>query len=126
QGRLKPGVSRRQAEDALKTIAAQLAREFPNENENKSISLSSPGLFGYFLRGPIVGFAGVLMAVVGLVLLLACTNLANLLLARATERRKKIAILLAIGAGRGRLVRQLLTESVLLAACGGVLGLGLA
>ena len=126
QGRLNPGVTTQQAETQLKTIAAELAREYPNENENKTITLSPPGLFGAFMRGPIVGFAGVLMAVVGLVLLLACTNLANLLLARATERRKEIAIRLAIGAGRGRLLRQLLTESVLLAACGGVLGLGLA
>jgi len=126
QGRLNPGVTTQQAETQLKTIAAELAREYPNENENKTIMLSPPGLFGAFMRGPIVGFAGVLMAVVGLVLLLACTNLANLLLARATERRKEIAIRLAIGAGRGRLLRQLLTESVLLAACGGVLGLGLA
>ena len=126
QGRLNAGVTTQQAETQLKTIAAELAREYPNENENKTIMLSPPGLFGAFLRGPIVGFAGVLMAVVGLVLLLACTNLANLLLARATERRREIAIRLAIGAGRGRLVRQLLTESVLLAACGGVLGLGLA
>lgn len=126
QGRLNPGVTTQQAETQLKTIAAELAREYPNENENKTITLSPPGLFGAFLRGPIVGFAGVLMAVVGLVLLLACTNLANLLLARATERRKEIAIRLAIGAGRGRLIRQLLTESVLLAGCGGVLGLGLA
>ena len=126
QGRLNPGVTTQQAETQLKTIAAELAREYPNENENKTIMLSPPGLFGAFMRGPIVGFAEVLMAVVGLVLLLACTNLANLLLARATERRKEIAIRLAIGAGRGRLLRQLLTESVLLAACGGVLGLGLA
>jgi len=126
QGRLNPGVTTQQAETQLKTIAAELAREYPNENENKTIMLSPPGLFGAFMRGPIVGFAGVLMAVVGLVLLLACTNLANLLLARATERRREIAIRLAIGAGRGRLLRQLLTESVLLAACGGVLGLGLA
>jgi predicted permease len=126
QGRLKPGVTTPQAEGALKAIAAQLAREYPNENENKTIELSPPGLFGAFMRGPILGFAGVLMAVVGLVLLLACTNLANLLLARATERRKEIAIRLAIGASRRRLVRQLLTESVLLATCGGVLGLGLA
>ncbi len=125
QGRLKPDVTTPQAEGALKSIAAQLAREYPNENENKTIELSPPGLFGAFMRGPILGFAGVLMAVVGLVLLLACTNLANLLLARATERRKEIAIRLAIGASRRRLVRQLLTESVLLATCGGALGLGL-
>ena len=126
QGRLKPGVTTSQAEAALQSIASQLARDYPKENENKTISLSPPGLFGAFMRGPIVGFAGVLMAVVGLVLLLACTNLANLLLARATERRKEIAIRLAIGASRSRLIRQLLTESVLLASLGGAIGLALA
>jgi predicted permease len=126
QGRLKPGVAPRQAEDALKIIAAQLAREYPKINEGNTIVLSPPGLFGAFMRGPIMGFAGVLMAVVGLVLLLACTNLANLLLARATERRKEIAVRLAIGASRWRLVRQLLTENVLLASLGGLLGFGLA
>jgi predicted permease len=126
QGRMKPGITLPQAEDELKSLAADLAIEFPKENEGSTIALSPPGLFGAFMRGPIVGFAGVLMAVVGLVLLLACTNLANLLLARATGRRKEIAIRLAIGASRWRLMRQLLTESVLLATAGGMLGLLLA
>src|SRR5262245_1309540 len=126
QGRLKPAVTMSQAEAELKTIAAQLAREFPNENEGITVALSSAGLLGAWMRGPIIGFAGVLMAVVGLVLLLACTNLANLLLARATERRKEIALRLAIGASRWRLVRQLLTESILLSTLGGALGLLLA
>ncbi len=126
QGRLKPGVTMSQAEAELKTIAAQLAREFPEQNEGMTITLSPAGLLGAWMRGPIIGFAGVLMAVVGLVLLLACTNLANLLLARASERRKEIAVRLAIGASRWRLVRQLLTESILLSTLGGALGLLLA
>jgi macrolide transport system ATP-binding/permease protein len=126
QGRLKSGVHLAQAESALKIIAAQLAREYPGANEGKTIMLSPPGLFGSFMRGPIIGFAGALMAVAGLVLLLACTNLASLLLARSTERRKEIAIRLALGANRVALARQLLTESVLLASMGGVFGLLLA
>jgi predicted permease len=126
QGRLKPGVTPPQAEAALKNTAAQLAREYPADNEGLTIVLSPPGLFGTFMRGPMMGFTGVLTAVVGLVLLLACTNLANLLLARATERRKEIAVRLALGAGRARLMRQLLTESVMLSVIGGVIGLLLA
>ncbi len=125
-GRLKSGVSSAQAESQLKAIAAQLAKEYPNENEGKTISLSPPGLFGNFMRGNVTNFAMTLMIVVGLVLLLACTNLANLLLARATERRKEIAIRLAVGASRARLVRQLLTESALLGVTGGACGLLLA
>jgi predicted permease len=123
QGRLHPGVSSSQAQTALNLIAEQLEREYPDENAGKRITLSQPGLFGDFMRGPALGFAGLLMAVVGIVLLLACVNLANLLLARATERRREIAVRLALGASRFRLVRQLLTESVLLACGGGLLGL---
>jgi len=126
QGRLKPGVTMAQAEANLKSLAADLAREYPKENEGRTIKLSPAGLFGSFMRGPVTGFAAVLMGIVGLVLLLACINLANLLLARATERRKEIAIRLAVGATRARLVRQLLTESVLLALMGGAIGLLLA
>lgn len=126
QGRLRPGVSEARAQAELADIARQLEREFPNDNEGKGITLSSPGLMGSMMRGPVLGFSGLLMIVVGLVLLLACVNLANLLLARATERRREIAVRLAMGASRFRLVRQLLTESVLLSCAGGALGLLLA
>jgi predicted permease len=123
QGRLKPGVSMTQAQTALNSIAMDLEREYPNINEGKRVELSPPGLMGLAMRGPVMGFSGLLMAVVGLVLLLACINLANLLLARAADRRREIAVRLALGATRFRLVRQLLTESVVLAFCGGALGL---
>jgi predicted permease len=123
QGRLKPGVTSARAEAALNQIAMQLEREFPDVNEDKRVTLSPAGLIGNFMRGPVLGMAGLLMVVVGLVLLLACTNLANLLLARTTERRREIAVRLAVGASRFRLVRQLLTESLLLGLFGGALGL---
>lgn len=123
QGRLKPGVSAAQAQTAMNSIAADLEREYPNINEGKRIAVAPPGLIGSFMRGPILGFSGLLMSIVGLVLLLACVNLANLLLARAADRRREIAVRLALGASRFRIVRQLLTESVVLAVCGGALGL---
>ncbi|HEY0321333.1 MAG TPA: ABC transporter permease [Pyrinomonadaceae bacterium] len=125
-GRLKDGVTTQQAESVLTALTLELAREYPQENEGRGVRLMTPGLFIPDIRNSVIGFATVLMGVVGLVLLLACVNLANLLLARATERRKEIAIRLAIGARRIIIVRQLLVESVLLSLAGGVCGLLLA
>jgi predicted permease len=125
-GRLKTGVTAAQAETALRAITLQLGKEYPKENEGRGVRLLTPGLFIPDIRNSVVNFSSVLMGVVGLVLLLACVNLANLLLARATERRKELAIRLAVGASRARIVRQLVTESLLLSLAGGLGGLLLA
>lgn len=103
-----------------------MAQEHPKENAGRGVRLIPPGLFLPQSRDSVFAFSGVLEVVGSLVLLLACVNLANLLLARATEQRKEIAIRLAVGASRARLVRQLLTESVMLSLAGGGLGLLLA
>src|SRR6185436_11402670 len=125
-GRLKASVSSAQAESKLKAITLQLGKDYPKENEGRGIALLTPGLFIPDIRNSVISFSSVLMGVVGLVLLLACVNLANLLLARATERRRELAIRLAVGASRARIVRQLVTESVLLSLAGGAGGLFLA
>ena len=125
-GRLRPGVSIQQAEASLDANAAQLGREYPRENAGMHIRLSRPGLAGNFLRGPVVGFAAVLAAIAGLVLLIACANLASLLLARAADRRKETAICLALGASRRQLIGQLMTENLVVSVAGGLAGLLLA
>jgi len=123
QGRLEPGVSREKAQTNISSVALDLEREYPDENEGKRVMLTAPGLVGGVMRDSFLGFTGLLMVVVGFVLLLACTNLANLLLARATARRKEIAVRLALGASRLRVTGQLMAESMLLAGASGCLGL---
>jgi predicted permease len=124
-GRLKPGVSFAQARVQLETLTAQLAKDYP-ENVGRGIRLGKPGLFIPDIASSVFAFTGLLAAVGALVILLACVNLANLLIARATERRREIALRLAVGASRKRLVRQLLTESLLISVSGGAAGVLLA
>ncbi len=126
-GRLKSGVSHAQAEANLNQIAGQLAEAYPELLDRKmKFQLSRPGLIGQALRGPITNVGVVLMALALAGLLLACVNLAGMLLARASDRRREIGIRLALGASRLQLVRQMMTESFLLALSGGVIGVGVA
>jgi predicted permease len=125
-GRLRAGVQAPQAAADLESIAAAIGREHPATDAGLTASLTTPGLFGDQLRAPMKAFSLGLLLLAGLVLLMACVNLAVLLAARGADRRRELAIRLSIGAGRGRIVRQLLTETLLLAAAGGAAGLALA
>jgi predicted permease len=131
-GRLKTGVSVEEAAAAMRVLGAQMASEFPETNETfASMEIFAAHGVGLFRGGgqtllPVFAFVGFLTVVTGLIVLIGCVNLAGLLLGRSAARRQEIAVRLAIGASRGRLVRQLLTESIVLALVGGASGVMLA
>ena len=127
-GRLKPGVSTAQASAEMTAIAARLNQAYPDNRANTTTAKVMTEMDGRFEDDAVVlkSAGAIAMAIVGLILLIACANVANLMLARAAARRKEIGIRLALGANRARLIRQLLTESVLLSLIGGALGLLLA
>ncbi len=122
-GRLREGVSTSTATSEIGVIARRLEAAYPASNKDRGFYTVGAGQIHPAVRQGMVLFFALLLAVCALLLLTACANVANLLLARASTRHKEMATRLAIGAGRGRLIRQVLTESVMLAIAGGVLGL---
>ena len=122
-GRLKGGVTPAQATADLNSVAAWLAKTYPKEDEGIGFILARPGLAGDMLGGPVHAFVAGLMLLSGLILLAACANLGSLFSARAEDRSREVALRLALGSTRGRILRQLLTEAVLVSLAGGAAGL---
>jgi predicted permease len=122
-GRLRSGVTPAQAGADLNSIAAYLAKSYPKEDDGIAFGLARPGLAGDLLGGPVHAFVAGLMLLAGLILLAACANLGVLFAARAADRTREVALRLALGSSRGRILRQLLTEAVLVSIAGGALGM---
>ena len=124
-GRLKPGVTLAQAQASMSALGDHLEQEYRKDNEGRNVKLISllQARRDPNGEGQLALISSSLMVVVGVVLVIACLNVTNLLLARATKRRREIAVRVAMGAHRSRLIRQLMTESLLLSIAGGILGL---
>jgi len=122
-GRLRSGITPAQAKADLNSIAAHLAKSYPNEDDGIAFGLARPGLVGDMLGAPVHAFVAGLMLLAGLILLAACANLGGLFAARAADRTREVALRLALGSSRGRILRQLLTEAVLVSIAGGALGM---
>ena len=122
-GHLKPGVTPPQAIADLNSVASYLEKAYPQDDGKLSFTLGRPGLYGSFLGGPVRAFVAGLMLLAGLILLAACANLGSLFAARAADRSREVALRLALGSSRVRILRQLLTEATLIALAGGTIGL---
>ena len=122
-GRLKPGVTPAEASADLNAIGAWLAKTYPRDDDGISFSLARPGLVGDMLGGPARAFMAGLMLLAGLILLAACANLGSLFAARAADRAREVALRLALGSRRAHILRQLLTEALLVSFAGGTVGL---
>jgi predicted permease len=121
-GRLKPGVTTAQAAADLSSVAASLVRDYPKEDAGISFTLARPGLLGDMLGGPVHAFIAGLVLLAALILLAACANLGSLFAARTADRSREVAVRLALGSSRRRILRQLLTEAVLVSLAGGAVG----
>jgi predicted permease len=124
--RMKDGVTMPQVQAELNTITARVARQYPKEEEGLELKLARPGLIGDFMGGPARGFLAGVMALAGIVLLAACANLGSLFAARTADRAREIAIRMAIGSSRWRILRQLLVEAFVISILGGGCACGLA
>jgi len=122
-GHLKPGVTPTQAAADLSSVGAYLQKAYPKEDDQSSFSLVRPGLHGDFVAPAMRAFLAGLMVLAGLILLGACANLGSLFAARAADRGREVALRLALGSSRLRILRQLMTEAVLISVTGGVVGL---
>jgi predicted permease len=122
-GHLRPGVTPAQATADLNSIAANLTKAYPKEDDGLTFSLARPGLVGDYLGKPARAFMAGMMLLAGLILLAACANLGSLFAARAADRSREIAVRMALGSRKGLILRQLLTEAVLVSLAGGALGM---